>query len=384
MPSRCAWLRKSQTRCSWLWRISGPTSRSASAGPTRSAAIASAEPLEQCLVDGRSTRSRLPAEQVWPPFCTMALTTTGSDLVEVRVVEHDLRRLAAEFERDRAVMSRRGLRDRGAGDRRAGERDVIDARVRGQRRAGLGAVAGDDVERALRETRLRGEFGHAQQRQAGILGRLDDAGVAGRERGAHAAPEDLHRIVPGNDVPGDAVRLADRQHRHAGLVRDRLAVQLVGRAGVVLEVAGERGGVGARPASAACRCCAIRAAPVPRDARRPPVASFISRRPRSVGAHPAPWRRRTRRPARARAAATARSMSAAVPRAIFANGCAVGRVDHVDRLPGRRCDPSIVDEVMRPAGSPSSRHPCLSPRALTRVRLFSKRAGSGERCIAAL
>jgi hypothetical protein len=27
---------------------------------------------------GRSISTRLPAEQVWPAFCTMALTTTGS------------------------------------------------------------------------------------------------------------------------------------------------------------------------------------------------------------------------------------------------------------------------------------------------------------------
>ena len=49
---------------------------------------------------------------------------------------------------------------------------------------------------------------NAQQRQAGVLGRLDHAGVAGGERRAGAAAEDLHRIVPRDDVAGDAVRLA--------------------------------------------------------------------------------------------------------------------------------------------------------------------------------
>ena len=36
--------------------------------------------------------------QVWPAFCTIALTMIGSARVEVGVGEHDLRRLAAELE----------------------------------------------------------------------------------------------------------------------------------------------------------------------------------------------------------------------------------------------------------------------------------------------
>ena len=142
-------------------------------------------------------------------------------------------------------MTSGSLRDSGAGQRRSGEADVINPRMRSQCGACFRAIAGHDVERACGKTDLCSKLGHAQQREAGILGRLDDTRVAGRERGSDAAAEDLHRVVPRNDVTRDAMRLANRQHGHAGLVRDRLAVQLVGGARVVLEVACERGGIGA-------------------------------------------------------------------------------------------------------------------------------------------
>ncbi len=144
------------------------------------------------------------------------------------------------------MPSRRRLGHQPPGDGGAGEGDVIDARMGGERGAGVVPIAGDDVERTGGEANLRGELGEAEDRQAGILGRLHHARVAGRERGADGAPEDLHRVVPRDDVPGDAVRLAQGEHRVARLVRQRLAVQLVAGAAVVLEVAGQGGGVDPR------------------------------------------------------------------------------------------------------------------------------------------
>ena len=108
------------------------------------------------------------------------------------------------------------------------------------------AEPGDDVERARGQARVRGELATRKQRQARVLGRLDDARVARGERAADRAAEDLHRIVPRNDVAGDAVRLAPRQHGVAVGVGNRLAVQLVAGAAVELEVAGAAPRVGAR------------------------------------------------------------------------------------------------------------------------------------------
>ena len=71
----------------------------------------------------------------------------GRRRFEIGVGEHDLRRLAAEFERDGYVVLGRHLRDQLAGGRRSRERDVVDAGMACERGAGFMAVAGDDVQR---------------------------------------------------------------------------------------------------------------------------------------------------------------------------------------------------------------------------------------------
>ncbi len=94
------------------------------------------------------------------------------DIVETGVGEYDLRRLAAEFERHRAMVLRRRLRDRSSRDGRTGEADVIDARMRCQRSAGLAAIPGDDVERAVGETHCFGASSatRSSERQASSAG----------------------------------------------------------------------------------------------------------------------------------------------------------------------------------------------------------------------
>ncbi len=140
---------------------------------------------------------------------------------------------------------RGGLGHQGAGASGAGEGDMRDARMGAQRRARFMTVATDHVDRALRKTHLGRQFRQAQQRQAGVLGGLDHTGVARRQGGTDAAAEDLHRVVPGNDVPGDAMGLAHREHGIAGLIGQGLAMQLVGGPGVVLEIARQGRGIGA-------------------------------------------------------------------------------------------------------------------------------------------
>ena len=162
------------------------------------------------------------------------------DLIEVGIREHDLRRLAAEFERHADVVVRGGLLHHRADFGRTGEGDEIDLRMRRQRGAGFLAGAGDEVERAGREADIERELANPDERKACVLGGLDDAGVARRERASDRTPENLHRVVPRHDMRGDAERLAQSNHGHAREVGDRLAMELVGRAAVELEIA--RGG----------------------------------------------------------------------------------------------------------------------------------------------
>jgi hypothetical protein len=129
------------------------------------------------------------------------------------------------------------------GLRRAGERNMIYAGMRRQGGARFDAQACADIQRSGGQAGFHGDLGHFQQRQAGILGRLDHAGIAGGQRGPDAAPENLQRIVPGNDVASYAMRLAHGQDGVVAGIGNGRTVQLVDRAGVELEIARHSSGV---------------------------------------------------------------------------------------------------------------------------------------------
>jgi hypothetical protein len=280
--------------------------------------------------------------------------------VQVGIGEDQLRRLAAQFERDGTVVSGGRLRDQGAGRGGAGEGDVVDAGVRGQRRAGLGAETGDDVEDALRQPGFRAEFGSPQQRQARVLCRFHDAGVAGRDGRAHRAPEDLHRVVPRHDVAGDAVGLADREHGIAVLVGNGLAVQLVRGARIELEVAGQGGGVAA--------CLSHRLAGV-QAFQQGEFFGVIRHDPGPLVEDPAARRRGGRAPGLAVGGSRRRDSTIDVggrPPGQGSQGEAAGRIHDVDGFAAARGLRAVVDEM--PVLSGFSDHggsprlmPCLLP-----------------------
>ena len=114
-----------------------------------------------------------------------------------------------------------------------------------QRRARLLAETRNDVERAVGKAGFRREFGKAQRHQAGLFRRLDDARVADRERRRDGAAEHLAGIVPGDDMRGDALGFPHGRREEAVEEGDRVAVQLVGGAAVIFEIARDGDGVGA-------------------------------------------------------------------------------------------------------------------------------------------
>src|SRR5213592_4932182 len=110
------------------------------------------------------------------------------------------------------------------------------ALVDDQRGAGA-AVAGEDIERPLREAGLERELAEAKGGQRGLLGRLEDDRAAGGERRGDLPRGHQQRIVPGDDLGADADRLAQRVAEDvAGRDGDRLALDLRRPAGVVAEM----------------------------------------------------------------------------------------------------------------------------------------------------
>ena len=225
--------------------MSGPTSRSASAGPTREAPVARRHPLDDLAVAPALDQNARGGRTGLARILDARIDQERQRAVEVGVGEHELRRFSAEFERHRRDMARRRRLHQRPDRDRAGEGKVADAGMGGERRARLLAEARDDVERAGRKTRLPRQVGERERGEAGFLRRLQDAGVAHRQRRADGAPGDLHRIVPRHDMPGDAMRLAQGVDRVAAEIGDGFAHDLVGGAGVKLHVARQRQRVGA-------------------------------------------------------------------------------------------------------------------------------------------
>ena len=142
------------------------------------------------------------------------------DGLEVRVVEHDHRRLAAQLEVHPLQRVGRGARDLLAGRDVAGERDHRDVGVAHEARAGRLAVAEDHVQHALRQV-LGRELGEPRGRQRRLLGGLQHDRVAGRQRRADLPDRHHQRVVPGRDLADDADRLAADHRRVAAHVLAR-------------------------------------------------------------------------------------------------------------------------------------------------------------------
>ena len=135
---------------------------------------------------------------------------------EIGVVEHQERRLAAEFEEH--LLQRRGAvgHHGPARVRRPGERHHVDARILRQQRTDAVVAGGDDVDDAGREVGvLDDQLAEHRCAPRGVGCGLEHDGVAGRQRGPELGEVDLVREVPRRDGADDA----------DGLPRDR-AVRL--------------------------------------------------------------------------------------------------------------------------------------------------------------
>ena len=152
-----------------------------------------------------ATSSREPAQQTWPWLNQIAVDDALDGAVEIGVVEHDERRLAAEFERKLLARARRRAADEAADFGRAGEGDLVDVVMRDERRARR-AVAGDDVDDARRQARLDADFGERQRRQRREFGGLQHHRIAGGQRRRDLPGEHQQREIPRNDLPADADR----------------------------------------------------------------------------------------------------------------------------------------------------------------------------------
>ena len=215
-------------------------------GPIDTVAKRSAMRCSSSSCTRSSTSTRDPAEQVCPAFCKIAFADHGGRPLDVGVAEHQVRRLAAELQRHRRHPPGGRARDQAADLGRADEAEVVDARVGGQRGPGLRPEPGDHVDHAGRQARLGCQPGEVDRRARRLVGRLEHRAVPGGDGRGHRPAEQLHRVVPGDDVAGDAERLAAGVHVQVRPQRDAQAVVRLDDVAVEAEVARAHPGVVAR------------------------------------------------------------------------------------------------------------------------------------------
>ncbi|AET93056.1 hypothetical protein BYI23_C009100 [Burkholderia sp. YI23] len=133
--------------------------------------------------------------------------------VEIGIVEQDVGRFAAQFLMHALDRRRSQLRYFNARARRSGERDHIDIRMRGKRRADRRAIAVDEIENAFGHTRRIDDLGEQHRIHRRHFARLEHDRAARRERGRDLADDLIDRPVPRRNERGHADRLVIHERR---------------------------------------------------------------------------------------------------------------------------------------------------------------------------
>mmetsp|Transcript_21894 Transcript_21894/g.35117 ORF Transcript_21894/g.35117 Transcript_21894/m.35117 type:complete len:457 (+) Transcript_21894:138-1508(+) len=162
---------------------------------------------------------------------------SGCGLVQVGVLAHDQRGLAAELEGHLFEVGLRGRRDDLVADERgAGEGHFADAGVPGNQVARRVAVAVDDVDRAGGEARLVEQVAKHQHGQGRLLTQLEHRRAAHGEGRAQLPRGHEQGEIPGDDLAANADGLVRRVGEGGVRVMGRhedLAADLVRPAGIV-------------------------------------------------------------------------------------------------------------------------------------------------------
>ncbi len=127
--------------------------------------------------------------------------------LDVGIIEHDDRRLAAKLQGDTARAAGRSLHDLLADHIAAGEGNLVDARMTGQRRADGLAIAVQQIEHARRQSGFQRDLGHHLLRQRRHFRRLDHQGAARGERRRDLPDTGDQREVPRRDQSHHTSRL---------------------------------------------------------------------------------------------------------------------------------------------------------------------------------
>ena len=136
--------------------------------------------------------------------------------LDIGVVEHDERRVAAEFEPDLLHRARRLAHEELADLGRAGEADKAHCGVLAHRLADRRRVAREQVQHARRDAGAERQFAEGEGRQRGLGRGLGDRRAADRQRRRELAGDHGGGKVPRRDRGDDAYRLLEDDDARIG------------------------------------------------------------------------------------------------------------------------------------------------------------------------
>ena len=157
--------------------------------------------------------------------------------IDIGIVEHHERRVAAELEPELLHPDRGLLVEDLADFGRAGEADEAHRGMLAQHLADRRRIAGEDVEHALGHAGLLGQRHQRQRGERRLVGGLQHHGAAGGQRRRHLAGDHRAGKIPRRDRAADADRLADRQQpRIRPLRRNGFAIDAARLLGEELDI----------------------------------------------------------------------------------------------------------------------------------------------------
>src|SRR5262249_19551238 len=115
----------------------------------------------------------------------------------------------------------------------AGESNLVNVHVTADGSARRRTIAWNDVDHSIGQSGLLSQLRHPESRERRLLSRLENNRPASRQRRAPLPGLHQQREIPGNDLTDDADRFVAGVAKIIALYRDRLAVILVGPAGIV-------------------------------------------------------------------------------------------------------------------------------------------------------
>jgi len=167
--------------------------------------------------------------QVWPALRNFGKHQAVDGLIDIGIVKHDERRIAAKFQRQLLDIRCALFHQQTAGSGRTGESQFTDNAAAAQLATDGHRIAGDDIEHAIRNAGTPPQLSQRQRRVRRQFGRFQHHRATCGQCRRNLARHQRTRKIPGRDGGAYANRLTDcHQALVAAGIRQDIAIDALG------------------------------------------------------------------------------------------------------------------------------------------------------------